>query len=283
MTTEDMIGIWMNGMKFTTERFETSEAIEIGVRVGEELRANRQKLKDNLIPRVASNHPTVAQSEQRSAGDGTLLRLRTADASLATLITNAVAESPTFKRLVATIEQSDGLVYVSSDKCPEHTRASLLMQVDQAGPNRMLRLRIPAGKADADAIASIGHELQHALEILSDKCVRTTDDLYALYQRIGLDPPASWLQHRTRFHFETAAAKTAGDAIRQEIADSAGGHGVTSATVTVRVEDKAGVQGYCSNLRTRVRQRCSRGAVSASSGSTTIRRRVRRSPRPTRF
>jgi hypothetical protein len=65
------------------------------------------------------------------------------------------------------------------------------MQIDLAGPNRMLRIRIPSGKKDLDTAASLAHELQHAVEILSDKRVRTTSDLFALYQRVALDPPST--------------------------------------------------------------------------------------------
>jgi len=32
-----MVGVWFRGMKFSNERFETNEAIQIGIRIREEL------------------------------------------------------------------------------------------------------------------------------------------------------------------------------------------------------------------------------------------------------
>jgi len=144
-------------------------------------------------------------------------RVRTSNRRIAALVHKGAARSPTFKRLIAAIEQSDGLIYLSEGSCGTGMQACLLMLLDQAGPNRMLRIRLTAKRHDDDTIGSIGHELSHAVEVLSDENVKSTKDMFVLYQRIGLDPPASWLQSRTRFRFETAAAITTGNAIREEL------------------------------------------------------------------
>jgi len=88
------------------------------------------------------------------------------------------------------------------------------MQLNQAGPSRMLRIHITPNESDQDAIVSIGHELQHAMEVLGDTRVRSTTEMFALFYRIGLHPG---LQSRTRFFFETMAAIETGDAIRDEL------------------------------------------------------------------
>ena len=97
-------------------------------------------------------------------------------------------------------------------------KACLLMQLDQAGPNRMLRIHMTSGRPDDEAIIAVGHELQHAMEVLGDSRVRTTNDMFVLYQRIGLRTAASVMQLRTHFRFETAAAIQTSDAIRHELA-----------------------------------------------------------------
>jgi hypothetical protein len=145
-----------------------------------------------------------------------LSRLRTADATVSASVSEALAYSSTFRDLVATIERSDGLVYLSGGPCPEHAKACLLMHLDQAGPNRMLRIYIPPGKGGIEAAGSIAHELQHAIEILSNRSVRTTDDLFTLFQMIGLDPPSSSLANRIHYRFETAAAQRIGEQVREE-------------------------------------------------------------------
>jgi hypothetical protein len=176
--------------------FETDAAVNAGNAVRDEL-----------------GHPAPAVSTDRGSGS----RVRTSNRRIAELVRDGAARSPTFKRLIAVIEQSDGLIYLSEGSCGTGMQACLVMLLAQAGPNRMLRIRLTAKGRDDDTIGSIGHELSHAVEVLSDENVKSTKDMFLLYQRIGLDPPASWLQSRTRFRFETAAAITTGNAIREEL------------------------------------------------------------------
>jgi hypothetical protein len=167
---------------------------------------------------TAAASDVATQTAEPLAHDRPLSRLRATDPHLLAVLQDALPRSPTLERLVDAIEQSDGLVYLLEGACPEHTRACLLLSLQYAGRNRVLRIRIPPGKRDADAAGSIGHELQHAVEVLSDRRVKTTNDMFALFQRIGLDPPASWLQKRTNGRFETAAAQVAGQQVRDELA-----------------------------------------------------------------
>ena len=165
---------------------------------------------------VAASHG-AAQTPEASGHDRALFRIRSTDAGLVAVLQDAVPRSRTLKRLVEGIEQSDGLVYLWEGACPHSTRACLLLHLEQAGPNRLLHIHIPPGKRDVDAAGSIAHELQHAVEVLSDRRVKTTDDLFALYYRIGLDPASSWLQNRTHGRFETAAAQEIGLQVRNEL------------------------------------------------------------------
>ena len=59
-------------------------------------------------------------------------------------------------------------------------------------------------------MAFIGHELQHAIEILSNPHVRNTEDMYLFYSRIGTREKGS-------LAFETTAAIKAGDAVKKEL------------------------------------------------------------------
>ncbi len=147
-------------------------------------------------------------------------RLRIESAWIAELVRAGASLSPTLSGLLATIERTDGLVYLSEGSCMPRVKACLLMQLDQAGPNRLLRIHISPGRTDDEAIIAVGHELQHALEVLADRRVRTTRDMFVLYQRIGLRTPASVMQFRTHFRFETMAAIKTSDAIRSELADA---------------------------------------------------------------
>ena len=156
----------------------------------------------------------VAQCEPIADSES---RLRIESRWIADLVRDGTSRSTTLRELVATIERTDGLVYLSEGSCMPRVLACLLMQLDQAGPNRMLRIRITPGRSDDDAIVAVGHELQHATEVLSDSRVKTTSDMFILYQRIGLRTAASVMQFRTHFRFETMAAIQTGDAIRHEL------------------------------------------------------------------
>ena len=77
-----------------------------------------------------------------------------------------------------------------------------------ARANRIVRVRVDANTADWNLMGSIGHELQHAVEVLSSPIVSNTKALYLFYQRNGI---------RTGSVFETAAAVRAGNDVRAEV------------------------------------------------------------------
>jgi hypothetical protein len=60
-------------------------------------------------------------------------------------------------------------------------------------------------------MGQLGHELQHAVEVLSDPSVTNGALAYFLYDRIARKDPAS-----DREWFETEAAQRAGDDVRRE-------------------------------------------------------------------
>jgi hypothetical protein len=69
-------------------------------------------------------------------------------------------------------------------------------------------MNVAGGKNDIETMASIGHELRHALEVLSEPGVRSSARMYQLYG----------LNHARRGEtFETAAAIDAGDAVYKEL------------------------------------------------------------------
>ena len=84
-----------------------------------------------------------------------------------------------------------------------------MLWMADAGPNRMLRVVVDSsGQSDIDTMASLGHELRHALEVLNEPSVRTGYGMLALYKRNGAVQGES---------FETEAAIKAGDAVYLEL------------------------------------------------------------------
>ena len=114
--------------------------------------------------------PSAAGSESATAPAATpvITRVRSADATVRVLIHETARRSPTFGQIIEAIERTNGLVYVSRGRCRLSVRACLIPTVVIAGSNRVLHIVIDDRKSDVDAMASLGHELRHAQEVLDD-------------------------------------------------------------------------------------------------------------------
>jgi hypothetical protein len=144
-------------------------------------------------------------------------RVRSESPELANVIRRASEASVAFRRLIAAIDRTDGLIYVDNGRCGHGVSACLLLAVQVAGPFRVLRIRIAARGRDCALMAQIGHELQHAIEILSDPHVTDGASAYALLERIAPGGPIS-----DRGRFETAAAVRAGLDVHHEACNAKG-------------------------------------------------------------
>jgi hypothetical protein len=117
----------------------------------------------------------------------TLPRVRTAEPAIAAAIARGVERSPVFRNLIATIDASDGVVYLEKGGCGPAKRPCLLHSITISGPNRLLRIRVDHPKPDGCRfVAAIGHELRHAIEVLSDASVRSNTAISLLFRDIGV-------------------------------------------------------------------------------------------------
>jgi len=160
-----------------------------------------------LIFTLLADQGWRAAAEQ--ANPGSPAGVRSSHPVLANFITRATEQSATFRGLVEAIKVHDGIVYVEAGECG-HYVGSCLVGVTTAGRFRMLWIEVDAKKTDVGLIASIGHELQHAVEILSDSGVRNGAEMFLYYLRMGRRAPGP-------IAFETTAAIDAGTAVREEI------------------------------------------------------------------
>ena len=135
------------------------------------------------------------------------LRIRTNSPILRTLIRDASERSQTFRALVAAIDATDGLVYLSVGTCGR-LRACLLHRVTLAGEYRVLNILVNLQPPSTDPTPAIGHEFQHVLEVLSDSTITTDERIVAFYRFHG---------RRIRGVLETDAAIRVGDAVRAEL------------------------------------------------------------------
>ena len=158
---------------------------------------------------ATESHAAVAGQPSLMAPDA---RVRGVTPRFIAVINEATVRSKTFRGLVDRISSSDGIVYVEEGQSGHGVRACLLNTVTIAGPNRVLRVLVDPQKVDRELMRSIGHELQHAVEVLSNRNIRSGSDMTLLYLNIvGL----------SLNRFETYAAIKAGNDVLTELRASA--------------------------------------------------------------
>ena len=136
-------------------------------------------------------------------------RVRAEDPLLSAALSQGAKRSTTFRRLLEAIDATDGLVYVTEGTCGQGVRACLHMSIELAGTNRLLRVLVnPRRAPGCELIASIGHELQHALEALSNPNIKTSFALFSFFHQIGREGSQ---------RFETLEAKQMELAVAKEV------------------------------------------------------------------
>lgn len=113
--------------------------------------------------------------------------IRTAGAELANIAAAGRERSSTFRKLWRDLEASDWIVFVQNGSCGVPRVVScLLHRIGAFEGHHYLRVVIAAQiQADDEAIAALGHELQHAAEVLGEPGINTSEDIRQLYRRIG--------------------------------------------------------------------------------------------------
>src|SRR5262245_21149659 len=112
----------------------------------------------------ATEFIAVLAAPPRMAPDA---RVRGNSQRLVAVINDAAARSKTFRRLVDQIGSTDGIVYVAEGQCGQGVRACLLHTLTLMDEHRVLRILVDPQRPNSDLMAAIGHELQHAVEVLS--------------------------------------------------------------------------------------------------------------------
>ena len=143
-------------------------------------------------------------------------RVRATDPVIGSVLKNGVQESATIQQLVARIEASDLVVYLSRGDCPRPAVACLMMAGHGSGTRYVrINFRLPDGLGRArawrrdDLSVQIAHELQHAAEIAGWADVIDAESLQRAYRRRHLD--------RGGAHVDTDAAIAAGRARQLEL------------------------------------------------------------------
>ena len=143
-------------------------------------------------------------------------RIRPQDPRLVDLLRAGVARSATLRAIVNRLEAGNLIVYVSLSPTLRSSLAGKLTWMTRAGAFRYVKATINTEQSADQMIATLAHELQHALEVSDDDAVSDQRSLLELYKRIGR-PSVSGISAG----WETAAAQETGHQVRRELSASA--------------------------------------------------------------
>ena len=131
--------------------------------------------------------------------DPTRPRVRPLDDLARTIVASGVEASSTVRELLAAVEASDVVVYIQTAANMRDRGA--LGFVAHGSPLTYVLIRINVTQGTRDRIATLAHELTHAVEVAeASPPVRSEPDLAALYKRIGF-------RTRPPHEFESARAR----------------------------------------------------------------------------
>jgi len=139
-------------------------------------------------------------------------RLRPQDQRIKDALREGALRSATFRALLDRIDAGDVIVYIATNRQIKSSLSGMLTWMTQAGGYRYVRASINPDQAFDQLIATIGHEMQHAVEVIDDAGVTNERTLVELYRRIGqqnsISSPSRW---------ETSAALQTGSQVRHEL------------------------------------------------------------------
>jgi hypothetical protein len=124
---------------------------------------------------------------------------------LAKLIASGYARSETLRRLALDLESSGWTVFVIARPCPvKEATGCLLHTVGSFEGRPYLRVMVRVRERHPDVVlATVAHELQHALEVAASGAVHDTTSLIALFRKVGSSPT----RMSDGIVFETKAAR----------------------------------------------------------------------------
>lgn len=141
--------------------------------------------------------------------------VRAAVPAVAALVAEGRERSSTFRALLQELDASEWIVFVQTGSCQVPGVSNcLLHRIGTFHGMRYLRVVLSErSQSDDEAIATIGHELQHAVEVANTPGVSAAGDIRELYRRIG------YLAKRTPIGdlYETSGARSTGAAVLREL------------------------------------------------------------------
>jgi hypothetical protein len=139
--------------------------------------------------------------------------VRALDASSRAFLALGTQQSVTFRSLVELLDASDLLVYVETQLTAVGAPEASTLFVSHTGVNRVLKVRLTVGWSWV-AVALLGHELQHAVEVARAPGVVDEESYLNLFESIGTPSRCHGIATAC---FETVAAEETAAHVRREL------------------------------------------------------------------
>jgi hypothetical protein len=150
-----------------------------------------------------------------TAQDASLQHVRSTDRRILSLIEIGLERSETFRRLVATLNESDVFVYVEPKVIRQALGGYLAHNVVTNGGYRYLHVSVATRGSMRRVVALLAHELQHAVEVAQDPDARNPEELERLFSRLAVNFGCG-----STTCYETQAAKDVEHAVSEEFRSS---------------------------------------------------------------
>lgn len=160
-------------------------------------------------PGAALADPQAPNGRAMSAGGP---RVRANDGRSAALLLEGLRRSDTIRTIVNEIETRDVIVYVEMRPGLKRKLAGSVTWIAATNSFRYIRIALNPEMGSAVQIATLGHELQHALEVARESSIVSETTLTRYYAKNGLSMPA----HENGW--DTLAARDTGEQVRRELA-----------------------------------------------------------------
>ena len=110
--------------------------------------------------------------------------IRASDDELIALLEDGMKRSATFKGLVDRLAKSDVILYVRPDVTAKNNAMKLTFLAAKGG-FRYLVIRVGSGRSKDQQLATLGHEMQHAVTIADASSVVDSASLRREFERVG--------------------------------------------------------------------------------------------------
>jgi hypothetical protein len=135
-------------------------------------------------------------------------RMHGGDPEIRRLVREATSRSKTFTALLHEVQQSNGIVFVSYGQCAKGQIRSCVTGVQGDERERAIRIVVDSRTTDFRLMATIAHELQHAVEILHEPSAIDGPTTMVLYRRIGSGRCKQGLSDRCETELALATERT---------------------------------------------------------------------------